>query len=206
MRRTLGGVLGSLMLLSAHSSAQERVPLLWNQEIPTAGYRSWSLFLVCDPAWLHPERAEALLDLRRRYGYFGDTTGPAHAAVWFTTTADPDSPLDVERMRQYCDRFTLVGSEGPHIVVTTVHPDRWTPGDSRIVLAFGELPARDIQERLSKLNDRITLGGLWREELDSERWWAVWVRVLESACDWLDKVKWGINAKVLRIEREGVCR
>lgn len=173
--RALSTVLGSLVLLSAHASAQERVPIRWNQQIPTEGYQSWSLFLVCDPGWLHPERAEPLLDLRRRYWFFGDTTGPTHAAVWFTKKADPDSPLDIERMRQYCDRFQLVRSEGPHIVVTTVHPDRWAPADSRIVLAFNGLPARDIQEKLSKLNDKIALGKLSQEELDSERWWAVWV-------------------------------
>ena len=89
---------GALLLWATQATPQARVPTPFNQRIPEDGHKSWSLFLVCDPAWLHPEKQKALLDLRLRYWLFGDTTGPQHAAVWFTREADPDSPLDSDRM------------------------------------------------------------------------------------------------------------
>jgi len=176
----------------------------FNRQIPEQGFKSWSLFLVCDPAWLHPEKQKALLDLRLRYWLFGDTTGPGHAAVWFTKEADPDSPLDTDRMRKYCEAFQLVPSEGPHIVVTTVHPDRGAATESKLVLAL-KGSAEDAQRKLTKLNDLIGQQKLSQQEMDSEPWWAGWVRGLDSVCQWLDKVEWDIQVKVLNIKRKGVC-
>jgi hypothetical protein len=203
--RVLVLALTSLVLLRGPASAQQRVPVGFNQDIPAEGFKSWSLFLVCDPAWFHPEQRDALKDLQVRYWYFGDTTGPEHAAVWFTEKADPTSALDIPRMVLYCRRFDLDPSKGPHIVVTTIHPDRWTPTDSRIVLAFNRRSANEIQEMLSILNKQIVHGRLSQQELDSERWWLTWAGVLESACRWLGKVEWGIDVKALSIKREGVC-
>ena len=205
-RRCLSVVLASLALWSIHASAQAPAPVPVHQRIPTAGYQSWSLFLVCDPGWHHPDQADALRDLRRRYGLFGETTGPTHAAVWFTTQEDPNSPLDIERMSAYCEKFGLIPSEGPHIVVTTVHPDRWTATDPKLVLTFQGRSASEIQAKLSQLNDQIALRKLSQEALDSEPWWRAWVAVLDPVCSWLDKFKWGIDVKIFQIEREGVCR
>src|SRR5712691_7252717 len=118
------------------------VPVVPAQVIPDKPFTSWSLFLVCDPKWLIPGQEAALGDLSVRYKAFGDTTGPNHAAVWFEEAAVipeligledgkailrhriPGS-VDVSRNVYYCRIFGLVPSEGPHIVITTVHPDRW---------------------------------------------------------------------------------
>jgi hypothetical protein len=183
---------------------QARVPIPFNQGIPEQGFKSWSLFLVCDPAWLHPEKQAALLDLRLRYWFFGDTTGPGHAAVWFTKQADPDSALDTDRMRKYCEAFQLVPSQGPHIVVTTIHPDRWAAGESRVVLAL-QGSATDAQRKLTKLNDLITQEKLSQQQMDSELWWAGLLRAIEAACQWLDKLEWGVEVKAVQLKRTGVC-
>jgi hypothetical protein len=197
-------VLASLAVLSIHAVAQAPVPIPVHKLIPTKGDKSWSLFLACNPRWHHPDQAATLLDLRRRYMVFGETTGRTHAAVWFTTKEEPNTPLDIERMSEYCEKFGLVPSEETHIVVTTVHPDRWTAADPKIMLAFQDRSASVIQEKLSKLNDQIALRKLSQEDLDSEPWGRTWVEGLEPVCDWLDKFTWGIDVKAFQIEREGV--
>lgn len=197
-------LLGTMLLWTAQAMSQARVPIPFNQGIPEQGFKSWSLFLVCDPAWLHPEKQTALLDLRQRYWFFGDTTGSGHAAVWFTREVDPDSELDTDRMRKYCERFQLVPSAGPHIVVTTIPPDRWAAGDSKVQLAL-KGSAADAQRKLTKLNDLIAQEKLSQQQMDSELWWAGLLRGLESACQWLDKVEWAVDVRALSIKRTGVC-
>ena len=51
--------------------------------IPKDGYRSWSLFLVCDAAWLAPEKAGDLDALYQAFLRFGANIGPENVAVWF---------------------------------------------------------------------------------------------------------------------------
>jgi hypothetical protein len=197
----------------------ELVPLKPRQQIPGAPFNSWSLLLVCDPAWLLPSLKSELVDLQVRYIAFGKTTGPAHAAVWFepfipsliredgkvlSWSIVPGS-VDIEQNIEYCRRFNLIPSDGPHIVVTTIHPDRWQAGDPAVVLAFAGRAARDIQAQLSKLNDQIAAGRLSQEELNSVRWWTAWQQLIESACKWLKGVKWVVDVKVLKIEKSGVC-
>jgi len=155
-----------------------------------------------------PGQEAALSDLQIRYRAFGETTGPSHAAVWFERVVEqrqvPGS-IDVSRNVQYCTKFQLVPSEGPHVVVTTIHPDQWKLGDSKIVLAFAGRSVQDIQGQLSKLNDQIAAKNLSQNKLDSAAWWSAWAEIMETTCNWLSKVKWSVDAKVVKIERSGVC-
>jgi hypothetical protein len=192
---------------------------VWDQAIPGQPFTSWSLFLICDPGWLVPDEAPKVRDLQARYEAFGQTTGPGHAAVWFEKVGPrqirddgkvlswwrvPGS-IDVERNVTYCRKFDLVPSEGPHIVVTTIHPDRWASGDSKIVLSFGSRSAQTIRDQLSKLNDQIAGKRLSQKQLDSAAWWDGWREVLETACKWLSKLKWSVDAKLVKVERAGIC-
>src|SRR5271166_633098 len=61
-------------------------PVKPSQEIPDKPYKSWSLFLICDPKSLAPSSAEAIESLQAQYFAFGKTTGPDHAAVWLEKT------------------------------------------------------------------------------------------------------------------------
>jgi hypothetical protein len=59
---------------------------------------------------------------------------------------------------------------------------------------------------LSKLTDEVVSERLSQDAIDSAAYWRSWVRIIESGCKWLDKVKFGIKAKgMLEIERKGLC-
>jgi hypothetical protein len=208
MRLLLSVVLLSLLVLESRAFGQAPVPLKPHQTIPGKPFTSWSLFLVCDPAWLLPGQEATLRDLQVRYRAFGDTTGPSHAAVWFESVVagrQVTGSADVGRNVEYCRKFQLVPSEGPHVVVTTIHPDQWKPGDSKILLAFAGRSAQDIQGQLSRLNDQIAAQQLSQKELDSVAWWSAWTEIIETTCTWLSKVKWSVDAKVAKVERSGIC-
>lgn len=208
MRLLLYVMLISLFVPESRAIGQAAVPLKPYQTIPGKPFTSWSLFLVCDPAWLLPGQEAALRDLQVRYKAFGDTTGPRHAAVWFESVVagrQVTGSIDVNRNVEYCGKFQLVPSEGPHVVVTTVHPDQWKLGDSKIVLAFAGRSAQDIQDQLSKLNDQVAAQRLSQKELDSVAWWNSWAEIIETTCQWLSKVKWSVDAKLVKVDRSGVC-
>lgn len=209
------------MLLSSLSYAQEQTPVYGNGPIPDKPFTSWSLFLMCNPEWLLKKQETTLQRVFEAYLAFAITTGPRHAAVWFikpkpagksAAWANPEN-IDVDRSVYYCQRFRLAGSEGPHIVVSTTHPDRWTPGppsgtttgDASVVLALGGSEPDAIIQLLKKLNDQVVSEKLFQAALDSVQYWQSWARVLETACRFLDKVKFTVSAKIVNIERTGVC-
>lgn len=214
-----GAMAARTQLIEHESTVVKSVPLKPRQPIPREPFNSWSLFLVSDPAWLLPSQESVFLDLKVRYIAFGKATGPTHAAVWFEpfvpsrirddgkvlSWKNIQGAVDIERNIEYCRRFNLTPSEGPHIVVTTIHPDDWHAGDPAVVLAFAGQSARVIQAQLSKLNDQIAAGRLSQEELNSVRWWTAWQQLIESACKWLKGVKWTVDAKAFKIEKSGVC-
>jgi hypothetical protein len=192
--------------------AQASAPVPGGRPIPDAGFKSWSLFLVCNPEWLTRSKKADLDSLHEQFRSFGETTGEYHAAVWFFRT-DPTkaSDLDTARMSEYCQRFGLVPSQGPHVIVTTVHPDRWRsargdePGDGLIIVGFSRKSAKQIQAALNKLNYQIAANKLSQEEVDSQQYWLSWVDAFTKTCRWLDKVKITVNAKAVKVERTGIC-
>ena len=171
------------------------------------GYRSWSLFLVCNPTWLLPEKAASLAHLYRWHQALGAATGQEHAAIWFYRQKEsPEGEhVDVERSIRFCKRFELTPSQGPFVVLTTVHPEHWLKGDSILVLAFSDKTGSQISSMLSKLTDQVVSEQLSQDAIDSQAYWLAWIRVVEVACKWLDKVRFKISAKVLEVERTGAC-
>jgi len=207
-------VLSLLIVLAAAAVqlAPKPVPTRSGTAIPDAPYRSWSLFLVCNPEWLTTSKGKDLQDLFERFEAFAETTGEDHAAVWFfRQDRKKADDLDTARMTKYCGHFGLVPSQGPHIVVTTVHPDTWKAsapgraGDARIVVGFGGKSAKQIQVALTKLDDQVAAHRLSEVELASQQYWLSWVDVFEKTCAWLDKVKISVDAKVVKVERTGIC-
>jgi hypothetical protein len=184
------------------------------QEIPR-DYKSWSLFLVCNPEWLLDERRDDLIALYHRFDAFGHSIGPDHAAIWFWKTEDrdalfgdtpPGKLIDVGRSANYCARYGLLPSEGPHVLITTRHPDDDEPGD-RSVLKLNGLDPDDIVTLLAKLADQVLVTGLQQEDLDSERSWRRWLGAAETVFDagfgWIDRVKLAIDTKFFTLEIEG---
>jgi hypothetical protein len=222
----IGSLMVSAMLILGMldrppAAAQAPTPVYGNGPIPDSPFTSWSLFLMCNPEWLLKKQEPILRSVFEAYLAFALTTGRRHAAVWFVKPkpagngppwANPEN-IDVERSVYYCQRFKLDPSEGPHIVVTTTHPDRWAPGtpspgangDSFVLLALGGSEPDDIVRLLKKLNDQVLVEKLSQRELDSAQYWQSWVRVLESACRFFDKVKFTVRAKIVDVEKTGLC-
>src|SRR5262245_11280846 len=88
--------------------------------VPREGYKTWSLFLVCNPTWATSEREQDLVKLYGSFKAFGDAIGEDNLAVWFSTrgslqTSSPE--LDAARSARYCRRLQLKPSLGPYLVI-----------------------------------------------------------------------------------------
>jgi hypothetical protein len=221
-RLLVGLALVAWLLPSGPVGAQAPEPVFGDGPVPAEPYTSWSLFLPCNPEWLIDKQAEALRKVFEAYRALARTTGPRHAAVWFVKPVDGErgsvaanpQNLDVERSVLYCDRFGLAAAEGPHVVVTIVHPDRWradaagTPvaGDPIVILSLARSAPDDITRLLTRLTDQIRAERLSQQALQSEQYWRGWVRVLETGCHLLDTVKFTVSAKFVSVEKTGICR
>jgi hypothetical protein len=161
-------------------------PGVKGEPIPKEGYRSWSLFLVCNPTWLLPENQEMVLNLYRQFKAFGSAIGPQHLAIWFWKRPPrwgaPDLPedIDVERSSEYCAQYGLLPSKSPHVLVTTSYPDLAAPVGNYSTLELNGVPAKDITALLTKLADQLIVQGLRQKDLDSEAYWQSWQRSFEA--------------------------
>jgi hypothetical protein len=135
-----------------------RVPL--TGQVPRDGYKTWSLFLVCNPAWATSERQQDLAKLYENFKAFGDAIGDHNLSVWFSTrgTLQTNSPeLDAARSARYCRTLQLKPSLGPYLVVTASYPDEARMPNERAVFELGGLGPTDISALLGKLADDLLL-------------------------------------------------
>lgn len=158
-RVVLAGLVLSAVII-AHPSianAQAALPLPPIKDIPRGQYRSWSLFLICNPTWLKNSSSPKIADLYDAFLGFGRATGRYHAAIWFWKTPTPKFPIlaeyvDDSRSTDYCTKFGLSPKESPHIVLTTEYPDPSEPLDKPpVVIALNDLPAASIDTLLTVL-------------------------------------------------------
>ncbi len=204
----------ALLLMTVPARAQAPEPLFGPDQAIPREYKSWSLFLVCNPEWLLEGRASDLATLYRQFEAFGHSIGPENAAVWFWKTPDRgalfgDAPLaellDVSRSATYCAKYGLLPSEGPHVLITTRYPDD-PPGDHSVLTLKG-LKAADIGSLLARLADQVLVTGLDQEELDSELSWRLLQdaaeRVLAAGVGWIERVSFAIDTKFFKLEVEG---
>src|SRR5262245_2609085 len=70
-------------------SAQGRAELKPTTEIPRS-YKSWSLFLVCNPAWIVKNGDRGLTELYYQFKAFGDVIGDKNLAIWFWKERRPE--------------------------------------------------------------------------------------------------------------------
>lgn len=138
--------------------------------IPKNGYRTWSLFLVCDAAWLAPEKAADLNGLYQAFLRFGANIGQENLAVWFwkrrTPAASPElaSNVDVDRSVGFCQQMKLPPSEGPYVVWLPDYPGEPLPAvtdeaKAPQAIALGGLHADRIAELLRRTGDQLALEG-----------------------------------------------
>jgi hypothetical protein len=183
------------------------------QAIPK-GYQSWSLFLICNPQWYLAESEQKLARLHERFMSFGRAIGSKHLAVWFWRSSPraggkfgPDN-IDADRNAAFCQKFNLLPSGSPYVVVTTTYPDLKAEGLRReVLIELNNLPPDDIGNLLAKLADQLFAQKLTQAEFDSEQYWSAWRRSLESirsvVAGFVQKVKLTIDTKVVKLEIEG---
>jgi len=135
------------------------------QQIPRAGFKTWSLFLICTPDWVTTDKSRDLANLYWRFKSFGDAIGKDNLAVWFwKQRVAVDSPrlsenVDVARSADYCRALKLRPSEGPYLVVTTAYPELNPFPAERAVYTLGGLPPADLATLLNRLTDELLLEG-----------------------------------------------
>jgi hypothetical protein len=144
----------------AAARGQDKARVVSTGPVPHNGYKTWSLFLVCNPAWATSEREQDLAKLYESFKAFGDAIGDANLAVWFSTrgTLQTSSPeLDAARSARYCRVLQLKPSLGPYLVITDSYPDEAVMPSDRAVYELGGLGPRAIGELLGKLADDLLL-------------------------------------------------
>jgi hypothetical protein len=207
-----------LVLAVARTPAQEAVEVVSKQEKIPQNFKSYSLFLVCNPQWLAPEKSEDLYKLYKGFEYFGRTIGDDNAAVWFwkerRRAHDPAlaENVDVERSVRFCRAWKLTPSEGPHLVITTIYPDESNLSSElpkgSAVYSLGNMSPKDISGLLTKLTDELIQKGRVESPLATTATaattqLALWVRLLDATqriinsfgCAWTFKIDAGpVNA------------
>jgi hypothetical protein len=185
--------------------AQARFEVMPTEQIPR-DYESWSLFLICNPAWIVQNRDEGIVALFEQYRAFGDAIGPRNLAIWFwkEPAPEPSAELtDVSRSSEYCERFKLLPSNSPYVLVTTQYPDAQEVGDYFFVRLNG-LDSADSADLLAKLTDQLLVTGLDQAGLDASTRWqrslAAVIAVVSSVGSYFDQVSFTFNTGFFKAE------
>jgi hypothetical protein len=200
-------IFSQLSLVSLRDArAQDRFDGLPGEEIPHI-YKSWSLFLVCSPAWILENGDKGLAQLYNQFFAFGSAIGPNNLAIWFRN--GPGEPTtantDFGRNSAYCVKYKLLPSDSPHVLVTTHYPDDPEPGD-RFIVSLGGLDAHNSALALTKLADQLLVTGLNQSGLDSSDQWRRVLAAVRSAVNatgcYFNKVSFSLKTSVLNAEIE----
>jgi hypothetical protein len=159
---------------------------------PKARYfKSYSLFLISNPAWLGPNSDSRIVGLHQAYQAFSRAIGNDHAAVFFWKKApkivdgklagtDLASQIDANRCTEYEKALNLDLSASPHILVTRSVPNPKAPLGEYVLLQLNGLSPDATEILISKLADQLVGNKLDRDDLDSARWWLTWRDVAMS--------------------------
>lgn len=212
-------------ILPQAAVAQAPVPVNRNQQIPKKGYKTWALFLVCDPSWL-ANTANSKINLKLLHDQFvgfGNAIGTQNAAVWFYSynSTDPGD-YDGERASDYCATYDLKAIESPVVVVTTQYPAAIPPivavpkhtfstandpTGNYVKVSLNGLDSKDANTLLGLLADQVKSGKLDQHEIDSKTYWQSWERLLRKTLTEAGKlgrgVTVGVDTKVLKITFSG---
>jgi hypothetical protein len=185
----------SLAFFMAQPAVGQALEMLTpTEEISREGYDTWSLFLICNPDWLLPERSPELFHLYWEFQVFGRTIGDDNLAVWFwkepLLSSDPRlvENVDVERSIRFCRELNLRPSLGPHVVLMHEYPDESALPAERMVFELGGLEAAEISKLLRRLTDELLLEGRARPQTETgavavepRQPVSRWIRFLEVA-------------------------
>jgi hypothetical protein len=202
--------LWTILPLDAAALAQAPVAVPVNQSIPKKNYKTWALFLVCDPSWLaNTANSKANLKLLHdQFVGFGNAIGKQNAAIWFYShdSADPGD-YDGERASDYCAMYNLKAIESPVVVVTTRYPDVAPSPGNYIKVSLNGLGSTDVYTLLGLLADQVLSGKLDQQQIDSKKYWQEWGLLLKKTLTVAGKLGHGVtvdvDTKVLKVTISG---
>jgi len=212
------------IVLPQAAVAQAPVPVPGNQQIPK-GYKTWALFLVCDPSWLaNTANSKAnLTSLHEQFVGFGNAIGRQNADVWFYSHKSTDpGDYDGERASDYCATYGLRAASSPVVILTTQYPapavttvalPERDPGDPRastnnyVKVSLNGLDSKDADTLLGLLADQVRAGQLDQPQIDSKAYWQSWERLLKKTLTGAGHLGRGVtvdvDTKVLKVTFSG---
>ena len=164
-------IAASLCLTPAHSQSSI-ISVPGTGPIPSEHFKTWSLFLLCDPKWVQNNQADPNTGLQgygtyvlfKNFQAFGTAIGDDNLAVWFWRSNSPVNTLlasnvDVTRAQHFCTAYKLKPNKGPYLVVTSTYPDetklgKGLPPDSA-VFALGSMKLPQITALLDQVGQRL---------------------------------------------------
>ena len=173
-------------------------------------YKSWSLFLVCNPSWLRTDEAAKarMKSLFDAFSAFSRTIGSDNLAVWPITrkTGGPEA-YNADLAGDYCETYRLSANDSPHVVVTTAYPTKaGAPGDFSAISLNG-LDTENMTKLLGTISDRVRTSDLDKQQLASDRFWRRWTQILQdsvTAMGHLAKaIKFTVDTKLMKLEFDG---
>jgi hypothetical protein len=203
------------------ANAQAGVELVGpTQQIPRGSFKTWSLFLICNPDWATPDKSKDLATLYGRFRPFHEAIGPDNLGVWFwkrpMPVSDPNlgGNIDIARSAAFCAEIGKPPSQGPYLVITTDYPDLANFPKDRAIFELGSLPPADLAKLLNNLTDQLLLQNRVNAALIAANPGgptpeppSLWIRLLESARQTLIgfgcAVKLQISTGVLTAELRG---
>lgn len=193
MVRLLPAVFLALLTMGLRSE-----PVPTSGPIPRKNYKTWSLFLVCDPSWLE-ETANSKANLRilhNQFVGFGNAIGRKNAAIWFYThnSADP-ADYDGLRASDYCSMYGLKSSENPVVVVTTGYPSIDGPAGNYVKVSLKGLDSTDTDRFMGLLADQIRSSELDQQQIDSNAYWTSWEHVLKNTLAAAGKISHAVTVQ-----------
>ena len=212
-------------ILPQAALAQAPVPVPRNQQIPKEGYKTWVLFLVCDPSWLaNTANSKAnLTSLHEQFVGFGNAIGTRNAAIWFYSYKSTDpGDYDGERASDYCATYDLRVTWSPVVVLTTQYPapvrsvaalperalsEASVSTGNYVKVSLNGLDSRDADTLLGLLADQVKSGRLDQQQIDSKAYWQSWERLLKKTLKEAGQLGRGVtvevDTKVLKITFSG---
>jgi hypothetical protein len=174
-------------------------------EVIPRRYKSWSLFLICGPGWILRNKDEGVSRLYQEFEAFGDAIGRDNVAIWFWKSqgAPTADNVDVGRSAGYCEKYNLLPSGTPQVLVTTRFPDDPGEGDKYVVSLNGLSPSESANA-LDKLTDQLMQSGLNQKNLDNAAFWngllSASGTALSAAGCYLNKVSISLHTGVINAE------
>ncbi len=150
------------------------------EPIPLAGFKSWSLFLVCNPEWARPQREADVRALYERFQRFGEDIGANHVAVWLASQRRVPTRIDSARSARFCENLKLPQNDGPYVVLTgrypgaalTDRPDTFSQNlGNHLVLSLNNLSAADTTQLLNGIATQLVSSELANQDTQSEQYW-----------------------------------